>query len=81
MTDNQHILADQAEHCLRLPKLAGQPTTREMFECQASALVMRLDRFRALSLSLADRIYKQSELLSRKAERPALILTEVDSHP
>ncbi len=39
------------------------------------------DDIREFILKLAQRIYGQSNLLSRRAERPALVITEVDYCP
>ena len=39
------------------------------------------DELKPLVLALADRVHKQSELLSRKAEAKPVVLSEVDSCP
>lgn len=50
-------------------------------EAAADGSAAELLAAQGLNLSLADRVFKQSELLSRKAERPAVSLTETDHYP
>ena len=47
----------------------------------AFVLAGRVRRLKALVIALADRVHKQSELLSRKDERKSLVITEIDSCP